>query len=671
MTQPFIPFSNDALLEILSLSRQATAIYSTADIVIQSANQAMLDFWGRDQTVIGKPFAEALPELKLQPFPAILYQVWNTGETYTATEVPADLIIQGRIDTQWYDFEYRAVKDAQGQMYCILHTANDVTERVLGRRMNDESKYREDELVEELATSNEELRSVNEELTAINEEIVQSRDELLEMNKAVACSEKLLDEIFTMMPAPVVLLRGRDHVIERANPAIVAFWNVKPEQVMGRGMLEAFPHLAGQAFPAQWKSVLDTGIPVVQVEKMVQFADQQGLMKSSYVDYHYQPVKDEQDHITGVLATVINVTDKVMARQSAEQAEEQLKLAVDSADMGVWSVNVADRDLFVSPRFRSLFGLPAQGTICLDQIIEVVTPAYRHLLSETLEEGLTQAKQSDTEYQIEHTGTGRKHWIRSTGKMVLDADKQPLRYAGLVMDVTERRQDDQRKNDFIGMVSHELKTPLTSLKGYIQLLSRRAEKQADQFAANALSKVEIQVNKMSNMINSFLNISRLESGKIHLNSLDFDLGKLLTEVVEETLLTNDHHQISYVPCHPIFVYADRDKIEHVISNFLSNAIKYSAAGTSIELSCELQGDQVTVSVRDQGMGIRKSDLDKLFDRYYRVETSATHISGFGIGLYLSAEIIQRHHGQIGVKSEEHIGSTFFFTLPVSRSGHQD
>jgi signal transduction histidine kinase len=120
-----------------------------------------------------------------------------------------------------------------------------------------------------------------------------------------------------------------------------------------------------------------------------------------------------------------------------------------------------------------------------------------------------------------------------------------------------------------------------------------------------------------------------------------------------------------VPCDCIEVYADRDKIGQVITNLISNAVKYSPRGKLVEIICKRIGDNVQVSVRDEGMGIRTTDKDRLFDRFYRVESTHTqNISGFGIGLYISAEIIRRHRGQIWVDSEKGVGSTFFFNLPL-------
>jgi PAS domain S-box-containing protein len=236
----------------------------------------------------------------------------------------------------------------------------------------------------------------------------------------------------------------------------------------------------------------------------------------------------------------------------------------------------------------------------------------------------------------------------------------------IVRDITERKLDENRKNDFIGMVSHELKTPLTSLTAIIQVLGARLKNSGDAFVPGALEKAALQVKRMSNMINGFLNISRLESGKILIEKQRFDINQLLQEMIEEAQLTATTHQIELTGCGELEINADRDKISSVISNLINNAIKYSPRGKLVAVKCETIGETVTVSVRDEGIGIATDDMEKVFDRYYRVVTDYNqHISGFGIGLYLSAEIIKRHDGRIWLQSEPGVGSTFYFALPLA------
>jgi two-component system sensor histidine kinase VicK len=260
---------------------------------------------------------------------------------------------------------------------------------------------------------------------------------------------------------------------------------------------------------------------------------------------------------------------------------------------------------------------------------------------------------------------GSLHWIKTQGIVLFDEDKRPERMLGTVLDITESKRDEIRKNDFIAMASHELKTPLTSLKAYIQLLAKKIPKSEDAFINTALVKAGYQVNKMSDLIYGFLDLSRLEAGKLQVKLQQFDINKLIAETVAETLLVNYGTKIIVNPAELITVNADRDKIGQIISNFLSNAIKYSPKENTIIVSCKIVDNNVQVAVADTGIGIKLKDQAKLFQRFYRVENDKMkNISGFGIGLYLSSEIVQRHKGQIWVESNEDKGSTFYFSLPL-------
>lgn len=187
----------------------------------------------------------------------------------------------------------------------------------------------------------------------------------------------------------------------------------------------------------------------------------------------------------------------------------------------------------------------------------------------------------------------------------------------------------------------------------------------DNFAVDKLDKAQSQVKKMITMIKGFLNASSFEAGKIYLNEETFEMNLLIAEILEDANLLNTSHHLLLSPCTSFSVNADRDKIGQVIQNFISNAIKYSPNGSKIELFCRELDGMVQVGVQDEGLGIKLQDQAKLFDRYYRIESQDTSkIAGFGLGLYLSSEIIQRHNGKVWVESEVDKGSTFYFNLPL-------
>ncbi len=341
------------------------------------------------------------------------------------------------------------------------------------------------------------------------------------------------------------------------------------------------------------------------------------------------------------------------------------EIALDSANVGIWIIDPVSRKFLPSERTRELFGfLPKEDMSFEDAMLKVVVK-HRKSAVEAIENAFRKQHALYIEFPIVAVPDHKQKWLSVTGGFS-SPNVGNSYFSGIIMDITEQKQSDLRRSKFIGMVSHELKTPLTALKAYVQMLNNWAKKQKDNFSIGALSKVDKQVKKMLNMINSLLNLSGAEAGKIHLNKEEFRLDTLINEVVEETLFITATHHIVNAPSEAVTVNADREKIEQVLVNLLSNAAKYSDKSAEIEIGYVLHDTTVEVSVIDQGLGVEPPEIEKLFLPHYRVESKETEkIAGFGIGLYLCAEIINRHHGKIWVESKPGKGSTFKFTLPLN------
>ncbi|RYY23474.1 MAG: PAS domain S-box protein [Sphingobacteriaceae bacterium] len=347
-----------------------------------------------------------------------------------------------------------------------------------------------------------------------------------------------------------------------------------------------------------------------------------------------------------------------------EQAELTMRLAIEAANVGTWYMDCESGTFQASTRLKELFGLYPENTLTLSYFIAQIDSSHREQIEITIKKAVTTVGPYDETYPI-NGFDNKTRWVRVLGNTSVQHD-DCLAFTGVVINITELKEDELRKNDFISMVSHELKTPLTSIAGYGQLLNSRAKKNEDVFMTGTLGKMNIQIKKMTDMINGFLDKGHLESGKIQLHFKAFNIADLVNELIDEIRLTVITHIVNVGHCDEVHVFADRNKIGNVISNLLSNAIKYSPKGRYIEVNCAIIANQVQVSVKDEGIGITPSEIEKLFERYHRVKTEQTeNISGFGIGLYLCVEIIKRHQGRIWVESKPGTGSTFYFNLPLS------
>jgi signal transduction histidine kinase len=232
----------------------------------------------------------------------------------------------------------------------------------------------------------------------------------------------------------------------------------------------------------------------------------------------------------------------------------------------------------------------------------------------------------------------------------------------------EAQQAVHLRDVFLSIAAHELKTPLTVLLGNAQLLQRRAERDehGNVRTKNALRMIVDQAKRLNKMILTLLDISRIETGRLSIERVPVDVGALVRRVVEEFQSALFRHTIDcQVPSEPLMIDGDELRLEQVVQNLLTNAVKYSPEGGPVVVQTEQRGEQVRVSVIDRGIGIPQHELPALFHRFYRASNAeAQHMSGMGIGLYLVKEIVTLHGGTVTVESQEGVGSTFCVSLPL-------
>ena len=481
-------------------------------------------------------------------------------------------------------------------------------------------------------------------------------------------AERHLHNLFMQAPAGICVLAGPTLIYQLVNPK---YQQLLPgRKLLNRPIFEAMPELIGQPLHDVLLNVYHKGETYVANELLIPIAEYEGGPTfDRYFNFNYLPRLDEGGKVDGILAFVFEVTDIVVSRNELEKTRDNLKMAVNAARLGTFDMDLKKGTMEWDQRCRKLFGINHQDKVTYEKdFVTGLHPEDRERITKVINNVFIRSI-SNGDYDVEYRTIGvedqKVRWIRAMGKAYFDENDAPLRFVGSVLEITELKKDEIRKNDFIGMVSHELKTPLTSLSALIQVLHLKALKIEDKLQSDMLGKSLIQIKKMTTLINGFLNTSRVESGKILLNKTKFNLDELLREIIDEARLTTSNN-FNFDPCGPIAINADRDKIGSVVTNLLSNAVKYSPKEKPIQIKCEINGKNATVSVKDEGMGINEGDRKRLFERFYRVESNQSkHISGFGIGLYLSAEIIQFHNGKIGVDSEIGVGSTFYFQLPLA------
>lgn len=272
-------------------------------------------------------------------------------------------------------------------------------------------------------------------------------------------------------------------------------------------------------------------------------------------------------------------------------------------------------------------------------------------------------------------------WARVSSIPFVDDEGVVLGFISVIVDINELKitteelkvselqlkQLLKQKDDFIGIASHELKTPVTSIKAYGQLIQAGLEQAGDYGNSNLIARLNGQVDRLINLINQLLDLTRVQEGKLQLHIEDTDINKLLHERIEEIQPTTSSCLVLHTGSLPL-IKADRERIGQVITNLLSNAIKYSSPGTLITVSSGIETNGITVRVKDQGEGIAEQDHQKVFERFFRTGDGHTHLApGMGLGLYISEQIIRRHGGYFSLESKKGEGSVFSFFLPFDTS----
>lgn len=319
--------------------------------------------------------------------------------------------------------------------------------------------------------------------------------------------------------------------------------------------------------------------------------------------------------------------------------------------------------LYASPSIVRLYGRPIEEITGINGL-KYIHPADFPKILKALALLIHNPKKTITEEcRIKHKN-GEWCWVTATATNLL----QDENIRGIVVnfhDITERKILEQRKDEFISVASHELKTPITALKGYIQII-KLFYKKTDGEIEHFLKKIDDQVNRLTYLVDELLNISKIEEGKVILNKQTFDVGILIKEVVEDMQKLSGQHKIVIKKIISKKIIADRYRIMQVLINLLTNAIRYSPTGSEIIVRCREKNDFIFISVKDTGVGISKKNISKIFERFYQEKAAYQHPGGLGLGLYITSIFIKYHGGKILVRSQKGKGSTFTFSLPVKQ-----
>ena len=543
---------------------------------------------------------------------------------------------------------------------------------------NEELQSANEELLsgsEELQSLNEELETSKEELQSTNEEIMIVNKELFERNEQLNSARLYTEGIVNTIRDPLLILDG-DLRVKRATNGFYNKFKTSEKETEGRYLYELSN---GKWDIPKLRELLDKILPARKELEDFEVTQVFPLLGKRSMCLNARQI----DNINGeqlILLAIEDITYKKKVEEGLAEAErllsesrERLKFAVDSAGLGTWDYDPQTKELIWDKRCKEIFGLLPTNPVDMASFYSMVHPDDRLRVENKINETLLAGAPGDfdIEYRNLPKGGGTK-WLKAKGRAYFNEKGTAIRFIGTLLDITVQKLIDEatrellkKKDEFISVASHELRTPITSLKASLQMIQRSTSQNQDMRSVGGFVERSLkQVDKLIELVKDLLDVTTIQSGKLELKKTTFKLDDLIAECSEELQAHTDKHKLIVKGDTNISVHADRNRLEQVLVNLISNAIKYSPESDKVIINVEKVNQDVKVTITDFGIGIAGKKIPLIFDRFYRVDEKSQKYAGLGLGLYISSEIIRRHGGEINIESEEGKGSTFWFVIPV-------
>jgi PAS domain S-box-containing protein len=539
-----------------------------------------------------------------------------------------------------------------------------------------------------LDTSNSSYHQENQELNIAKDSLQENNTELTVLNAAITnLNNKLTNNeagfrnLVDQAPIAILLVKGENFIVEMINSQMLKIIG-RDESIIGKPLFQEIPELLGQRATDKLIETYKDGCPRAETSSSVTML-RNGQLSEGFFNFNYAPYI-ENGKVTGVIDMAVEVTDQVVAIQEREQtireksqleqtlrsSEQRLQGILETMAEGVGIIDISGQLVYANPMAQQILGLTLseiQDRTYDDaqwqnlRLDGSPLPQEEHPMSIMMS---TQRPVYDVEIGVQPPDKDRLY-ISINAAPMFDEEGNLKGGIGTFMDVTSRRLITQGKDDFISIASHELKTPVTSLKASLQLLERSHNRLPEDSREKLISQSIRSLESLSRLINDLLDTSRIDQGQLKLEKKSFTLDQLFEDCCSHIAQTTKQKVVFQGESSQI-VHADDQQIGQVLVNFISNAIKYAPQSGEIVITASfISTSEIKVSVKDSGPGIAEEKLKYLFDRYYRTDYKGQKFTGLGLGLYISAQIIKNHGGRIGVDSALGKGSEFWFTLPLA------
>ncbi|QSB29124.1 PAS domain S-box protein [Flavobacterium sp. CLA17] len=644
-----------------------TCLYVGPDMRIEIANKIIMDQWGRGPEVIGKNMIDVFPEAKNQPFPEILKKVYKSGKQYEQKGARADIMIDGKLKTSYFDFTYKPLFDSNGSVYAILDVVVDVTSQVKAKL-------------------------------------------LLEEN------QEFIRKIFYNSPVANLVYVGKNMILREANEKMLEIFG-RDASIIGKPILETIPELRKTDLFEKYNEILATG-ETYQVSAQRIDLIKDGIPHSGYYDYTYKALMDDNGAAYGMICIAVEVTDQVYARQKELEAEARLRGAVELAQLGTWSIDVATNGLTYSDRLIEWFGYDPK-----DQDYNKVIPILEDEDQERVAKAVAWALNPesggiyDEVYKVIHPITGHKRILHAQGKTVFDLAGNPIRMHGTAQDVTIQHelqtaleqqvlirteelaatadelvktnenleksnlrlvQSNEELAQFAYIASHDLQEPLRKIITFSNLLETSLGEHAAPNAKNYMSKILNSSMRMRSLISDVLNYSQLAKSEEHFKEVN--LNEIVQNLIMDyDLLIEQKKAKIYLEDLPV-IQANPMQMAQLFRNLIGNALKFTKKDRDPIISIKAlplephdidkihtthsNAEFCKIQITDNGIGFEAQYFERIFNIFQRLHSKSDY-EGTGIGLAMCKKIVQNHGGDITAESQFGEGAVFTIILPIN------
>jgi PAS domain S-box-containing protein len=464
-------------------------------------------------------------------------------------------------------------------------------------------------------------------------------------------------------------------ILLQVNPSLIAAAKLRPERILNKNIENTY----WWSYSKQSRKKIKEAVNMANKGQIVRYDIPIRIKNDQFVmvDFSITPLKNQQGKIENLMLLAMDVdqrteslNDNIRLCRALKRQKKFTEKIISDIPGVVWELNRKSKTdtfhlSFASDYMETMLGYKISDLNNDENFWqEMIFDEDRKAVFREIELVYRKQKQRTCRFRC-ISADGKQVWVESRFSADVDESGNSVGVGGILFDISEKVKSEKIKNDFINIASHEIKTPLTTIKAFSQIVEKRISLFDKRGAIKYLTRMEVYIDKLNQLINEFMEYSKFETGKMEYFWEIIDIDKLVREVVSDMQLIYGNYKLLVSGKTDKKIVGDKNKISQLIINLISNGVRYSPGTNKIDIEIKDEQDEVIIAFEDYGIGIDSTNKKKIFDKFFRVQTDNSKVDGVGLGLYICREIIKRHHGKIWVDSKLNRGSIFYISFPLA------